>query len=137
MRDQTNKNKTVMYFLSAFNSSYTKHENIERHDDLAKLLSEHNLPYVECLGSFDGAEEISMMVETTEENESIIKMIANSFEQVCYLVVEHNATFDSYLEYYNDDTEYMGVFKRIKSTEGVSNWTKLGMSDDNIYTTIK
>lgn len=119
------------YILSAYQGLSEAHD-LGHHCDLVADLSLEGIPFRECIGSFEGAREESVII-VGAEHEDIVQSLAESFNQKSYLVVtEHDRTaylVDTVTGYH----KHVGPFRAVGDEAPPGDWTEL----DGVYFTTR
>lgn len=98
------------FVLSAERSELSAIENFHRTEELIQLLNKHKLPFNMVEGNYEGSVENSVYIVAENTYNNVIKMLADTFQQECYLRV------------YSDNHAEL-VFKD-GSIKPVGQWTK-------------
>jgi len=75
------------FVLSAELSTLSVRENFHRTEELIQLLNKHKLPFKLVEGNYEGSTEVSLYIVAENTYNSVIKLLADTFDQECYLRV--------------------------------------------------
>mgnify|MGYP003341069796 CR=1 FL=1 len=109
--------------LSAELSTLDKDTNEQRTAQLRQLLNDNNLPYIQCVGSYQGVEEVSFaVVVNVEQAKSMVIEMGQMFGQECVLYRD-NYGHCSLL--YSDREESIGTMIAVPEAKAMEHdsWT--------------
>jgi predicted phosphoadenosine phosphosulfate sulfurtransferase len=115
--------QTIIF--SVFKSELNSLENNLNMKKAKKLLEYYNIDFKEVIGSYQGTQESSLMVDLKHLN--VIKSMADRYNQDSIMILDND--LNSMLLFQNNDTMSLGKFRHIESILDRDAWTLI----DGLY----
>lgn len=113
--------------MSAFRTEYTLRENVLRHNFLKRQLKGLGLSFQVAIGSYEGARELSVIIECNAPDLKNLRTLGRFLEQDCIMVDDGQHVTLDYCK--NEDLEFIGTqVVEITKNEAMIEfaWTKIG-----------
>lgn len=117
MREQ----KHPVIIFSVYRKELSEQENASRHDTVTLALNKASIPFVECVGCFEGIEEKSIILH--QDHEETALRFASGYSQDCVLYVEEDNS--AIIQDVRDDSkvQYLGKLVAVGNNKPNGDYT--------------